>query len=130
MWTPGPNKTLLPMCTSAGTRITQLKLKNTRRSEEHTSELQSRENLVCRLLRLTPCSAPFPYTTLFRSAAAHPHVVADVHRQGRLEPLAALTGVQRVCGRIDVDTGAKQDVAADVHLGGIEDHAVEVEEHP
>src|SRR5690606_7611465 len=35
------------------------------RSEEHTSELQSRENLVCRLphgVRL------FPYTTLFRSS--------------------------------------------------------------
>src|SRR5690606_22855824 len=33
------------------------------RSEEHTSELQSRENLVCRLSRYTL----FPYTTLFRS---------------------------------------------------------------
>src|SRR5690606_22218966 len=39
------------------------------RSEEHTSELQSRENLVCRLLlvRRTPSSTLFPYTTLFRS---------------------------------------------------------------
>src|SRR5690606_23892969 len=40
------------------------------RSEEHTSELQSRENLVCRLLLdLTrpPRSTLFPYTTLFRS---------------------------------------------------------------
>src|SRR5207302_779082 len=36
------------------------------RSEEHTSELQSRENLVCRLLPL-PISRLFPYTTLFRS---------------------------------------------------------------
>src|SRR5690606_9411681 len=37
---------------------------NLPRSEEHTSELQSRENLVCRL----PPRAPlFPYTTLFRS---------------------------------------------------------------
>src|SRR5690606_36025440 len=36
------------------------------RSEEHTSELQSRENLVCRLLR-SPRSTLFPYTTLFRS---------------------------------------------------------------
>src|SRR5690606_13618652 len=34
------------------------------RSEEHTSELQSRENLVCRL----PRSSLFPYTTLFRSS--------------------------------------------------------------
>src|SRR5690606_3685195 len=34
-----------------------------RRSEEHTSELQSRENLVCR----PAISSIFPYTTLFRS---------------------------------------------------------------
>src|SRR5690606_5304453 len=38
------------------------------RSEEHTSELQSRENLVCRLLPPL-CSTLFPYTTLFRSRA-------------------------------------------------------------
>src|SRR5690606_35103980 len=42
-----------------------------RRSEEHTSELQSRENLVCRLLlekiHRPPSSTLFPYTTLFRS---------------------------------------------------------------
>src|SRR5690606_15451358 len=39
------------------------------RSEEHTSELQSRENLVCRLLLVPrrPRSTLFPYTTLFRS---------------------------------------------------------------
>src|SRR5690606_19703044 len=38
------------------------------RSEEHTSELQSRENLVCRLLLHRPLSTTlFPYTTLFRS---------------------------------------------------------------
>src|SRR5690606_37123857 len=39
------------------------------RSEEHTSELQSRENLVCRLLLVAPprSSPLFPYTTLFRS---------------------------------------------------------------
>src|SRR5438445_430541 len=37
------------------------------RSEEHTSELQSRQYLVCRLLRLH-CSPLFPYTTLFRSS--------------------------------------------------------------
>src|SRR5690606_26171440 len=43
----------------------------TRRSEEHTSELQSRENLVCRLLlRLSPRPTLFPYTTLFRSLAS------------------------------------------------------------
>src|SRR5699024_2532873 len=38
------------------------------RSEEHTSELQSRFDLVCRLLLCcTPRSQLFPYTTLFRS---------------------------------------------------------------
>src|SRR5690606_14537471 len=38
------------------------------RSEEHTSELQSRENLVCRLLlRASPRSSLFRCTTLFRS---------------------------------------------------------------
>src|SRR5690625_476981 len=38
------------------------------RSEEHTSELQSRGHLVCRLLlRPPPRSTLFPYTTLFRS---------------------------------------------------------------
>src|SRR5690606_9186605 len=38
------------------------------RSEEHTSELQSRENIVCLLLlRSPPISSFFPYTTLFRS---------------------------------------------------------------
>src|SRR5699024_7142737 len=38
------------------------------RSEEHTSELQSRFDLVCRLLLPPSPSSPlFPYTTLFRS---------------------------------------------------------------
>src|SRR5690349_472580 len=41
------------------------------RSEEHTSELQSRRDLVCRLLLPpTPPSTLFPYTTLFRSGFA------------------------------------------------------------
>src|SRR5437667_123658 len=39
-----------------------------KRSEEHTSELQSHHDLVCRLLLLRPPrSTLFPYTTLFRS---------------------------------------------------------------
>src|SRR5437868_1691638 len=37
------------------------------RSEEHTSELQSRFDLVCRLRR-APRRTLFPYTTLFRSS--------------------------------------------------------------
>ena len=52
----------------------------TSRSEEHTSELQSLTNLVCRLLlekkiflmiRRPPRSTLFPYTTLFRSTVLH-----------------------------------------------------------
>src|SRR5687768_8845755 len=43
------------------------------RSEEHTSELQSRLHLVCRLLlRRPPRSTLFPYTTLFRSYLRSP----------------------------------------------------------
>src|SRR5207244_429210 len=39
-----------------------------KRSEEHTSELQSPDHLVCRLLLpRPPRSTLFPYTTLFRS---------------------------------------------------------------
>src|SRR5437867_3467449 len=42
---------------------------NVRRSEEHTSELQSPYDLVCRLLLVRSARepTPFPYTTLFRS---------------------------------------------------------------
>src|SRR5699024_8939694 len=42
---------------------------NNRRSEEHTSELQSRFDLVCRLLLFLSLSLFIchPYTTLFRS---------------------------------------------------------------
>src|SRR5947209_4507219 len=55
------------------------------RSEEHTSELQSRQYLVCRLLR-PPASTLFPYTTLFRSPDATGALVA------RDPQLAALLG--------------------------------------
>src|SRR3990167_8808308 len=45
-----------------------------RRSEEHTSELQSQSNIVCRLfflmIRRPPRSTLFPYTALFRSTAS------------------------------------------------------------
>src|SRR5690625_3684238 len=44
------------------------------RSEEHTSELQSRGHLVCRLLlRLPRLSSLVPYTTLFRSWLSFPY---------------------------------------------------------
>src|SRR5258705_320389 len=77
-----------PTITSTGKRIPGLKLDHPRRSEEHTSELQSLRHLVCRLLlekkknmthsllyffflmiRRPPRSTLFPYTTLFRSSS-------------------------------------------------------------
>src|SRR5699024_582512 len=42
------------------------------RSEEHTSELQSRFDLVCRLLPSPTAPPPVPYTTLFRSRCPPP----------------------------------------------------------
>src|SRR5437870_3477220 len=56
---------------SAGTVPPRLASIHAARSEEHTSELQSRGHLVCRLLlvRRHPASTLFPYTTLFRSSS-------------------------------------------------------------
>src|SRR5690606_313055 len=58
------------------------------RSEEHTSELQSRENLVCRLLRARPppWSPRFPYTPLFRSLSEKGGYAPAIkrHRPARL----------------------------------------------
>src|SRR5690242_18202893 len=70
------------------------------RSEEHTSELQSHVNLVCRLLlvRRPPRSTLFPYTTLFRSAPPRPpHRApgAGAGRGGRRGRLAADGAVAR-----------------------------------
>src|SRR5690625_2828791 len=54
-------------------RAVHERLQRLRRSEEHTSELQSRGHLVCRLLLpRPPPSSPFPYTTLFRSTSLLP----------------------------------------------------------
>src|SRR5699024_5973478 len=51
------------------------------RSEEHTSELQSRFELVCRLLLASchPSSTHLPYTTLFRSCPMTPPHVTRWH---------------------------------------------------
>src|SRR3990172_491213 len=62
-----------------------------RRSEEHTSELQSRLHLVCRLLflmiRRPPSSALFPYPTLFRSPRCDvPQAPAPPAPSGSLSP--------------------------------------------
>src|SRR6266511_1277034 len=49
------------------------------RSEEHTSELQSRENLVCRLLldkQKNLADAAFPFHRRFRAARGHVRLVA------------------------------------------------------
>src|SRR5690606_10862267 len=55
------------------------------RSEEHTSELQSRENLVCRLLLVArpPGSTVFPYTTLFRSKRSNSTSGRAISRRAR-----------------------------------------------
>src|SRR5699024_2052720 len=60
----------------------------TKRSEEHTSELQSRFDLVCRLLLpLTQTSKLFPYTTLFRSRKE------KLEQRKVIRPLIVLTKV-------------------------------------
>src|SRR5947209_7364298 len=69
-----------------------------RRSEEHTSELQSRQYLVCRLLR-THVATLFPYTTLFRSVGPAVPAFADacaIHLRGEGDTvaLAAATHVE------------------------------------
>src|SRR5688572_28070347 len=76
------------------------------RSEEHTSELQSQSNLVCRLLlettRRPPRSPLFPYTTLFRSfraaaAAMRRHGIgATFHYEGGLQARLPTT-VEMAC---------------------------------
>src|SRR5436309_2702108 len=53
----------LPSCTIPRARPSSSSRPLPARSEEHTSELQSRENLVCR----PPLPTLFPYPTLFRS---------------------------------------------------------------
>src|ERR1041385_8925351 len=71
-----------------GTRRKLRRVRRDPRSEEHTSELQSRLHLVCRLFFLTirrpPRSTLFPYTTLFRSGGTRRSkwnaIVPDVER--------------------------------------------------
>src|SRR5690242_3513585 len=74
-----------------------------RRSEEHTSELQSHVNLVCRPLR----STLFPYTTLFRSAdscdgmARSAVVLVNIHVDISSDSPRTASGdepTERVCG--------------------------------
>src|SRR5690554_1748266 len=58
------------------------------RSEEHTSELQSRPHLVCRLLlQPPPRSTLFPYTTLFRSQLDQHQLTLDVGTFGQVYQL-------------------------------------------
>src|SRR5437773_382174 len=53
------------------------------RSEEHTSELQSHHDLVCRLLPTPPPPTLFPYTTLFRSGFHGPRMGSRPARANR-----------------------------------------------
>src|SRR3990167_2585524 len=68
-WNGGPGRNCQPfLCGADHGRVGRA------RSEEHTPELQSQSNIVCRLLflmiRRPPRSTLFPYTTLFRSVGA------------------------------------------------------------
>src|SRR5687768_6200390 len=67
--TGGDGRARPPAVGRGGRVVPGDRLGRRRRSEEHTSELQSRLHLVCRLLliRQPPRSTLFPYTTLFRS---------------------------------------------------------------
>src|SRR5438034_949168 len=65
-------------CTSCSIRWRRATTLSRCRSEEHTSELQSHSDLVCRLHR---CTILFPYTTLFRSHRDPPQyrMVREIH---------------------------------------------------
>src|SRR5436190_1375270 len=66
-----PHQARHALATRPAAAVHQFGVNPRARSEEHTSELQSHSDLVCRLLlRRPPCSPPFPYTTLFRSGSA------------------------------------------------------------
>src|SRR5438034_1017585 len=58
------------------------------RSEEHTSELQSHSDLVCRLLLLSRCCSLFPYTTLFRSLPTKPSQAASCGFRQAAKPVS------------------------------------------
>src|SRR5690606_10962878 len=86
------------------------------RSEEHTSELQSRENLVCRLLlaRPPPGSILLPYTPLFRSSrnpmvsfADAPGAPATRGRERLARPIDPDPGHGSSRGRYTTDVGAR-----------------------
>src|SRR5690625_3008712 len=87
------------------------------RSEEHTSELQSRGHLVCRLLLPRPPSPPlFPYTTLFRSAAGGPSVL-ELHAardEAEAELADALARIERTRFAIGPAREAVQAAQAEV----------------
>src|SRR2546430_12062258 len=69
--------TMIPIATTAGTTV---------RSEEHTSELQSQSNLVCRLLlekkkkqQYSSSSLP-PYTAPRTTPPTHTRIMSRTHR--------------------------------------------------
>src|SRR5690349_19879376 len=72
---PNPSPQLRTSCSTRShcARLVSWNSSTSTRSEEHTSELQSRRDLVCRLL--LPCHPTLPllpYTTLFRSLRPSP----------------------------------------------------------
>src|SRR5206468_2060732 len=88
-------------------------LRDRGRSEEHTSELQSRSDLVCRLLLPRPPSSPlFPYTTLFRSMTGYQEILTDPSYSGQLVCFTA-----PMVGNYGVAAGRSESAA--VHATGV-----------
>src|SRR3712207_7185463 len=81
--------------------------KRNRRSEEHTSELQSRQYLVCRLL-LEKKNRPEPADRhLERSRLRRPHAEVGVERVRHPQALPALPALDRR-HRLEVRTGCSR----------------------
>src|SRR5437867_3723379 len=73
----------LPLADPGSAQFDARSVRHSGRSEEHTSELQSPYDLVCRLLLLPPPRAPlFPYTTLFRSTGTSAPSMASARVSG------------------------------------------------
>src|SRR5256886_12510160 len=66
----------------------------TKRSEEHTSELQSQSNLVCRLLleKKTPCDRQLPTRRVVQADLSRPAVVASIGKRCAPDPPAGIPG--------------------------------------
>ena len=71
-----------------------------------------------------PISASSPTVTPGSTIAPPP-----IHGLAGFPAFAALRGIARVVGRVDLHRGADLRAVADLHAHHVEDHAVEIEEH-